>query len=119
MAALGVTSGTVSVRLERLRSAGLIEPAEGATDDRFRPVRLTDEGSRRWRAATDDRVAFEERLFQRAFNAVEIEYLNQLLRWLLTEFETETEAPVARSEAGSGRSSRSTSLPTEGRVLLH
>ena len=56
MAALKVTSGTVSVRIERLLRAGLVESASATVDGRSRPVRLTIEGKRRWRAATDARV---------------------------------------------------------------
>ncbi len=90
MHALDVTSGTVSVRLERLQRMGLVEPATGMTDGRSRPVQLTDEGARRWRAATIERTETEARLFQRALGSVEIEYLNQLLRWLMLELESES-----------------------------
>lgn len=96
---LGVTSGTISVRIERLQQAGLIEPAEGAPDERFRPVRLTAEGARRWSAATNERTALEARFFQQALDPIEIEYLNHLLRLLLIEMEHEL-APVTRGNDG-------------------
>ena len=85
--ALGVTSGTISVRIERLLQVGLIEAADSTSDGRSRPVRLTDEGTRRWRAATTERTTAEARLFQSALGSIEIEYLNQLLRWLMIEME--------------------------------
>lgn len=87
--ALGVTSGTISVRIERLIQAGLLEPANAGEDGRSRPIRLTDEGARRWQAATDERTEFESRLFNRALNPEEIPYLNLLLGALLAEMEGE------------------------------
>ena len=87
--ALGVTSGTISVRIERLIQVGLIEPAGSTSDGRSRPIRITDEGTRRWRAATMERTSAEARVFQNALGPIEIEYLNQLLRWLMIEMETE------------------------------
>jgi DNA-binding MarR family transcriptional regulator len=96
--ALGVTSGTISVRIERLIQAGLIEPADGASDGRSRPVRLTEEGNRRWRAATSERIEIEGRLFQRALNPIEIEYLNDLLRWLMVELESDLGPPPRRAD---------------------
>ena len=98
MQALGVTSGTISVRIERLIQAGLLEPASTGEDGRSRPVRLTDEGSRRWSAATAERTEFEARLLNRALNPEEIPYLNLLLGALLVEMETEM------GDAGGGPS---------------
>ncbi len=85
--ALDVTSGTISVRIERLSRAGLIEPANSRADGRSRPIRLTEEGGQRWQAATAERNVIESRIFQQALGTIEIEYLNQLLRWLLRGFE--------------------------------
>ena len=87
--ALNVTSGSISVRLERLQQAELIEAADPTSDGRSRPVRLTGKGHQLWRAATNDRVAFEEQLFRNALGPIEIEYLNELLRWLMIELESE------------------------------
>jgi DNA-binding MarR family transcriptional regulator len=98
MAALNVTSGTVSVRIERLSQAGLIEPASSVADGRSRPVRLTPEGKRRWRAATDMRTVFEEQLFRRALDSEQIEQLNALLRALMLEWEAELGPPPRRSD---------------------
>ena len=57
---LGVTSGTISVRIDRLMQAGLVEPAS-SLDGRSRPVRLTRKGQHRWSAATKARTAYEQR----------------------------------------------------------
>lgn len=59
---LALTSGTVSTRLRRLAQAGLIETLP-ASDGRSRPIALTEEGRRAWRAATRDRVAVEREMF--------------------------------------------------------
>lgn len=86
---LGVTSGTVSVRIERLLRAGLIEPANASDDGRSRPVQLTSEGGRLWRAATIERTEAEARIFKLAFGTEEIRELNKLLRWLMLELEAQ------------------------------
>lgn len=98
MAALKVTSGTISVRIERLSQAGLLEPADSVVDGRSRPIRLTTEGKRRWRAATDTRTAFEEQLFRRALDPDQIGQLNTLLRALMLEWEAELGPPPRRSD---------------------
>jgi len=85
--ALGVTSGTMSVRLERLQRAGLVEPAATAADGRGRPVRLTAAGSARWRAATDERTELEARLLAEAFDPGEVAELGRLLRKLAARVE--------------------------------
>lgn len=84
---LGLTSGTVSVRIERLLAAGLVEPAP-ATDGRSRPVRLTRKGRRRWSAATATRTAHERELFG-ALTTEQLAALNPLLSVLLRRFEDE------------------------------
>ncbi|WP_026197354.1 MarR family winged helix-turn-helix transcriptional regulator [Sciscionella marina] len=83
---LGLTSGTVSVRLDRLIRAGLVEPA-GASDGRSKPVRLTRRGHAQWRAATGRRTAFERELFTEALTGRELTTLNGLLAALLGHFE--------------------------------
>jgi DNA-binding MarR family transcriptional regulator len=98
MEALGVTSGTVSVRIERLQRAGLIEAAQRSDDGRSRPVRLTDEGARRWRSATDARTSLEQQLFTRAFTPAQILRLNDLLRALMIELEAELGPPPRRPD---------------------
>ena len=85
---LGLTSGTVSVRIDRLTKAGLVEPAESA-DGRSRPVRLTRKGHRRWSDATRDRTELEQRIFSSALTAEQLAALNPLLATLLGHFENE------------------------------
>jgi DNA-binding MarR family transcriptional regulator len=85
---LGVTSGTISVRIERLTRAGLVEPVPAA-DGRSRPVRLTAQGRDRWSAATAQRTADERRLFEDAIDRPELDRLNSLLGRLLLRLEDE------------------------------
>ncbi|GHE99798.1 hypothetical protein GCM10017786_36280 [Amycolatopsis deserti] len=90
--ALNLTSGTVSVRLDRLLRAGLVEQVP-APDGRSRPVRLTRKGHARWRAATAARTAYERELF----GGVDLAALNPLLATLLARFEDEF-GPVSRHD---------------------
>ncbi|MEU8971109.1 MarR family transcriptional regulator [Streptomyces monashensis] len=85
---LGITSGTMSVRLARLTQAGLIESV-AAADGRSKPVRLTRRGRDRWRAATRQRTAREHDLFADALSPADIEELNALLGRLLGRLEDE------------------------------
>ncbi|WP_326836574.1 MarR family transcriptional regulator [Amycolatopsis rhabdoformis] len=85
---LGVTSGTVSVRIDRLARAGLVERV-AAADGRSRPVRLTRKGRARWAAATKQRTDDEHGLFATALDAERLTALNALLADLLARFETE------------------------------
>lgn len=87
--ALGVTAGTMSVRIDRLVQAGLVEPGTTREDRRSRPVRLTQEGRRRWRDATDERTAIEQRLIGETLSSDELETLNPLLARLLERLEDE------------------------------
>lgn len=96
---LGVTSGTMSVRIDRLTRAGLVEPASvGRADGRSRPVRLTTAGHDRWRAATDERTHREHQLLAGTLAPGDLVRLNALLAELLTRFERElgTPEPAAR-----------------------
>jgi len=88
--ALGVTSGTISVRLERLQRAGLIEPAGKPSDRRGRPVGLTALGAERWRAATADRTALEANLISGSLDPAEIAVLSDLLRKVAMHVERAT-----------------------------
>jgi DNA-binding MarR family transcriptional regulator len=93
---LGVTSGTISVRIDRLTQAGLIEPV-AATDGRSRPVRLTRKGHRRWSAATKMRTDHEQRIFTDALSDTQLAELNPLLSSLLRGFEAEF-GPSSRTD---------------------
>jgi len=86
---LGVTSGTMSVRIERLIQAGLVESGTPLADRRSRPIRLTEEGRRRWRCATSERTTTEQRLLGEALTATEYATLNALLGRLLAHLEEE------------------------------
>jgi DNA-binding MarR family transcriptional regulator len=85
---LGVTSGTISVRIDRLSKAGLVEPVP-AVDGRSRPIRLTRKGRERWAAATKMRTDYEREIFTEALREAELAELNPLLRLLLSGFERE------------------------------
>lgn len=88
--ALRVTSGTMSVRIDRLTRAGLVEPAPSpAIDGRSRPIRLTERGRDMWRAATDQRIDHEHLLLAGALDPDELAVLNPLLAQLLARFEHE------------------------------
>jgi DNA-binding MarR family transcriptional regulator len=87
-AILGVTSGTISVRIERLTQAGLVEPV-AAADGRSRPVKLTRKGRQRWSAATKVRTDEEGRMFTEALTGAQLADLNTLLSALLQRFEAE------------------------------
>jgi DNA-binding MarR family transcriptional regulator len=93
--AVGVTSGTMSVRIGRLSGAGLVERASDRADGRSRPIRLTAEGSQRWRVATAERTELESALIGSAVGASELEQLNRLLAQVLAVFEEKLgDAPV-------------------------
>ncbi|MGW4966766.1 MarR family winged helix-turn-helix transcriptional regulator [Nonomuraea sp. NPDC004186] len=85
---LGVTAGTMSVRIDRLSKAGLVEPVP-AVDGRSRPVRLTELGRRRWSQATRDRTTRERRLLTDALASDDLDQLNRLLAQLLARLEDE------------------------------
>jgi DNA-binding MarR family transcriptional regulator len=93
---LGVTSGTISVRIDRLIRAGLVEPV-AADDGRSRPIRLTRKGHRRWSAATKDRTTYEREIFTGALSDDQLAKLNPLLSSLLAGLEGEF-GPVSRHD---------------------
>lgn len=93
---LGITSGTISVRIDRLIQAGLVEPVP-STDGRSRPVRLTRKGRHRWSAATQARTADEQRIFAGALTSEQLAALNPLLTALLAGFEGEF-GPASRHD---------------------
>jgi DNA-binding MarR family transcriptional regulator len=83
MRELGLTSGTISVRVERLVSRGL---AEAEPDGRVTRVRLTPAGAELFERITPAHVETEERLLA-ALEPAEREQLVALLRRLLLSFE--------------------------------
>ncbi|WP_082177029.1 MarR family winged helix-turn-helix transcriptional regulator [Arsenicicoccus sp. oral taxon 190] len=98
---LGLTSGTVSERIERLVRGGLVEPVEGA-DGRRRPVRLTAAGAAAWGAATRRRVETEAELLEEALDPGDVATLNTLLGRLLARLEAEF-GPAPRHDMTRGR----------------
>lgn len=99
--ALGLTSGTVSVRIDRLLASGLIERAQGA-DKRQRPVRLTDRGHRAWGEATVARSSIESALLRECLSDNDIETLGGVLGRLLARLET-AYGPAPRHDMTRGR----------------
>ncbi|GLZ46943.1 hypothetical protein Acsp06_31280 [Actinomycetospora sp. NBRC 106375] len=101
---LGITSGSTSLRLDRLTRAGLVEPAPRSGDGRSRPVRLTESGRQRWRSATDRRTDVEHSLVTGALDGDDLTALNDLLAALLGHVERElgrhapARGPVQRVE---------------------
>lgn len=86
---LNLTSGTVTVRIDRLEQAGLVERVAAASDGRSRPIRLTRKGRSRWAAATKKRTEREQALFAEVLGPRDLSALNTLLARLLARFETE------------------------------
>jgi DNA-binding MarR family transcriptional regulator len=86
MDALGLTSGTVSVRVDRLVAAGLVTREPDPQDGRGALVALTEEGHARFDQAAPAHLANEERLLS-ALEPGERAQLADLLRTLLVSFE--------------------------------
>ncbi len=101
---LGLTSGTVSVRIERLTSAGLVERAAG-TDKRQRPIRLTGRGQAAWGRATLSRTRTESAFMRDCLSENEIDDLGSLFGTLLARLEAEY-GPAPRHDMTRGRSPR-------------
>jgi len=86
MDALGLTSGTVSVRVDRLVAAGLVTRDPDPQDGRGALVALTAEGHARFDQAAPAHLANEERMLA-ALDPRERDQLADLLRKLLVSFE--------------------------------
>ena len=85
---LGITSGTMSLRIDRLTRAGLVEPGPRSDGDgRSRPIRLTENGRERWRLATEERTRIEHDLVAGTLTPERLDELNELLTPLLARFE--------------------------------
>jgi DNA-binding MarR family transcriptional regulator len=103
---LQVTSGTISVRLDRLQASGLIRQVAGAVDGRSKPVQLTADGERRWRDATAERTGVEAKLLSDALTPVELKRFNELLSKVMVALEARFGQPprrVATGESGADR----------------
>ena len=97
MDALGLTSGTVSVRLDRLESRGIVTRALGPASARGSLVQLTAAGLALFDQVAPVHLANEDRLLA-ALSGGERLALASLLRRLLASFET----PVTDVAAGLG-----------------
>ena len=89
MDALGLTSGTVSVRLDRLEQRGIVTRAPGPAGARGSMVRLTGPGLVLFDQVAPVHLANEDRLLA-ALSGDERLALAGLLRRLLASFETQT-----------------------------
>jgi DNA-binding MarR family transcriptional regulator len=84
-----VTSGTMTNRVDRLESRGLVQRMPDPADRRGVHVRLTPSGKERVDAALADLLARERELLA-ALTGAEQQELSTLLRALVAPFETDT-----------------------------
>jgi DNA-binding MarR family transcriptional regulator len=87
MDALGLTSGTVSVRLDRLAKSGVVTREADPANARVSVVTLTEKGVRLFDEVAPIHLANEDRLLT-ALSGQERQTLADLLRRLLADFET-------------------------------
>jgi DNA-binding MarR family transcriptional regulator len=87
---LGLTSGTVSVRVERLAERGLVTAAEDPKDRRNTLVALTPTGRELFERVTPAHIATENRLLA-ALSTGQVGDLAALLRQLLVSYEGSVE----------------------------
>lgn len=99
MEELRLTSGTVSVRIDRLVEAGLVERRPDPDDGRGALVRLTAAGRERFEAVTPVHLATERWLLSALSDAEQAE-LAGLLRRLLVSFEGSAAPEDARVRLG-------------------
>jgi DNA-binding MarR family transcriptional regulator len=86
---IGLSSGAMTNRLDRLEEAGLVRRLPDPDDRRGLKVELTDAGWRAWQDSTGAQ-AEKEALVASALNQAEKEALNGLLRRLMLEFERQS-----------------------------
>jgi DNA-binding MarR family transcriptional regulator len=86
---LGLSSGAMTNRLDRLEGAGLLRRLPDPDDRRALKVELTDAGWRAWQDSTGAQ-AQKEALLASALDPAEKEALNGLLRRLMLEFERQS-----------------------------
>lgn len=110
MNALGLTSGTVSLRLDRLVKAGIVVREPDPDDRRGSIVRLSDDGLRLFDAVAPEHLANEERLLS-ALTGEQRTELAELLRHLLVSLEqprpTHSHLGMSLESAVTARSLRS------------
>src|SRR5689334_9429928 len=95
MAELGLTSGTISVRMDRLVAEGLVERRPDPASARNTLISLTEKGRERFERVVGAHLANEDRLLS-ALDEGERETLASLLRKLLVEFEGSRADPAHR-----------------------
>jgi DNA-binding MarR family transcriptional regulator len=83
---MGLSSGAMTNRLDRMEAAGLIRRLPDPSDRRALLVELTDAGWQAWQASTDAQ-ARKEALIASALTEDEKQQLNALLRRLLLSLE--------------------------------
>lgn len=83
---LGLSSGAMTNRLDRLEASGLIRRLPDPSDRRGLQVELTDAGWRAWQDSVGAQ-AQKEALIASALDPEEKELLNSLLRRLMLQFE--------------------------------
>lgn len=106
MARLGLTSGTVSVRLARLEAKGIVTRTPSSGDGRSVLVTLTDKGGELFDRVAPDHLAGEDVLLS-ALTPDERDQLAGLLRTLLISFEHErTASPLGFSVDAAHRARR-------------
>jgi DNA-binding MarR family transcriptional regulator len=91
---LGLSSGAMTNRLDRLESAGLIRRLPDPDDRRSLQIELTDGGWKAWQDSVGVQAA-KEQLVASALSSDEKEQLNTLLRRLLVSFEA-AEGPLQK-----------------------
>jgi DNA-binding MarR family transcriptional regulator len=108
MADLQLTSGTISVRIQRLERLGLLRRHPDPSDGRGVVVELTKDGQRKFDAVAPAHLANEDRLLS-ALTPEDRDALAGLLRRLLVSFEhpvTEVEAVVGATLAAAHEARR-------------
>jgi DNA-binding MarR family transcriptional regulator len=91
-----VTSGTMTNRIDRLDSAGLVRREPDPKDKRGRLVTLTDQGRARVDAALAGLLR-RERVLLAGLDTAEREHLADLMRILLAPFDSASHSPPGRS----------------------
>ena len=91
---LGLTSGTVSVRMDRLVAQGLVDRRPDPQSARNTLIRLTEHGRELFERVVPAHLANEQRLLS-ALSPQELELLADLLRKLLVEFEGHAHRPAS------------------------
>jgi DNA-binding MarR family transcriptional regulator len=103
---IGLSSGAMTNRLDRLEEAGLVRRLPDPDDRRGLKVELTDAGWQAWQDSTGAQ-AEKEALVASALSQAEKEALNGLLRRLMLEFERQSgklshaEAKAEPADAGA------------------